>query len=115
MQVASRAENAQAQEYGNYLSARFAASQHNLKDAAAYYRASADANPKERQLTRERVQCLGGPAFASLQSRDYRVERGADAAVAQALGNYLRVNTCTEQSPRRWSRHEAIGGKANAA
>jgi tetratricopeptide (TPR) repeat protein len=47
---ASRAENVQASEYGNYLSARFAASQHNLKDAAEYYRASAAANPANPQL-----------------------------------------------------------------
>lgn len=46
----SRSENAQAAEYGNYLSARFAASQHNLKDAAEYYRASAEANPGNAQL-----------------------------------------------------------------
>jgi len=46
----TRAENAQALEYGNYLSARFAASQHNLKDAAAYFRASAEANPADPQL-----------------------------------------------------------------
>lgn len=50
MQGASPAENAQAAEYGNYLSARFAASQHNLKDAAAYYRASVAANPNNPQL-----------------------------------------------------------------
>jgi tetratricopeptide (TPR) repeat protein len=49
-QGASRAENAQALEYGNYLSARFAASQHNLKDAAQYFRASAEANPTDPQL-----------------------------------------------------------------
>jgi hypothetical protein len=46
----SRAENAQAGEFGNYLSARFAASQHNLKDAAAYYRASLAADPANTQL-----------------------------------------------------------------
>lgn len=50
LQNGSRAENAQATEYGNYLSARFAASQHNLKDAAEYYRASALANPANPQL-----------------------------------------------------------------
>jgi tetratricopeptide (TPR) repeat protein len=50
MQSASPAENAQATEYGNYLSARFAASQHNLKDAAEYYRASVEADPGNAQL-----------------------------------------------------------------
>ena len=50
MQGASPSENAQATEYGNYLSARFAASQHDLKDAAEYYRASAQANPTDPQL-----------------------------------------------------------------
>jgi tetratricopeptide (TPR) repeat protein len=50
MQGASPSENAQATEYGNYLSARFAASQHDLKDAAEYYRASAQANPANPQL-----------------------------------------------------------------
>ena len=50
MQNASPAENAQATEYGNYLSARFAASQHNLKDAAEYYRASVEADPGNAQL-----------------------------------------------------------------
>lgn len=47
---ASPSENAQATEFGNYLSARFAASQHDLKDAAEYYRASARANPTNPQL-----------------------------------------------------------------
>lgn len=37
-------------EFGNYLSARFAASQHNLKDAAVYYRASLDADPSNATL-----------------------------------------------------------------
>ena len=43
-------ENVQAREYGNYLSARFAASQHNLKDAAEYYRSSLAADPTNPQL-----------------------------------------------------------------
>ncbi len=47
---ATRAENAQANEFGNYLSARFAASEHNLKDAAAYYRASLSDDPANPQL-----------------------------------------------------------------
>ena len=50
MKGASPAENARANEFGNYLSARFAASQHNLKDAAAYYHASAEADPGNAQL-----------------------------------------------------------------
>jgi tetratricopeptide (TPR) repeat protein len=44
------ARDADAVEFGNYLSARFAASQHNLKDAAQYYRASLDADPQNQQL-----------------------------------------------------------------
>ena len=44
------ARDADATEFGNYLSARFAASQHNLKDAAQYYRASLDADPSNQQL-----------------------------------------------------------------
>ncbi len=40
----------QSSEFGNYLSARFAASQHNLKDAANYYRASLAADPGNAQL-----------------------------------------------------------------
>ncbi len=43
-------DDKQASEFGNYLSARFAASQHNLKDAATYYRASLDADPANDQL-----------------------------------------------------------------
>jgi len=50
VQGATRAENAQANEFGNYLSARFAASEHNLKDAAAYYRASLSDDPANTQL-----------------------------------------------------------------
>ncbi|HEY0302574.1 MAG TPA: tetratricopeptide repeat protein, partial [Rhizomicrobium sp.] len=46
--VASRVET--TSEFGNYLSARFAASQHNLKDAATYYRASLAADPTNQQL-----------------------------------------------------------------
>ena len=41
---------ADSSEFGNYLSARFAASQHDLKDAATYYRASLAADPDNRQL-----------------------------------------------------------------
>jgi len=37
-------------EFGNYLSARFAASQHNMKDAAIYYRASLAADPDNKDL-----------------------------------------------------------------
>ena len=37
-------------EFGNYLSARFAASEHNMKDAARYYRASLDADPDNKDL-----------------------------------------------------------------
>ncbi|HEY0104949.1 MAG TPA: tetratricopeptide repeat protein [Rhizomicrobium sp.] len=37
-------------DYGNYLSARFAASQHNLKDASTYYRASLAADPDNKDL-----------------------------------------------------------------
>jgi tetratricopeptide (TPR) repeat protein len=44
------APGGQESEYGNYLSARFAASQHNLKDAAVYYRASLAADPTNAQL-----------------------------------------------------------------
>ncbi|MBV9418525.1 MAG: tetratricopeptide repeat protein, partial [Alphaproteobacteria bacterium] len=43
-------EDSEASEFGNYLSARFAASQHNLKDAAGYYRASLAADPTNPQL-----------------------------------------------------------------
>ncbi|HJW40633.1 MAG TPA: tetratricopeptide repeat protein [Rhizomicrobium sp.] len=42
--------DAQATEYGNYLSARFAASEHNMKDAATYYRASLAADPDNKDL-----------------------------------------------------------------
>ena len=44
------APGGQESEYGNYLSARFAASQHNLKDASTYYRASLAADPTNAQL-----------------------------------------------------------------
>jgi len=44
------ARDADAVEFGNYLSARFAVSQHNLKDAAQYYRASLNADPANQQL-----------------------------------------------------------------
>ncbi len=47
---AGRAPGGQESEYGNYLSARFAASQHNLKDASTYYRASLAADPTDPQL-----------------------------------------------------------------
>lgn len=50
VQGATRAENTQANEFSNYLSARFAASEHNLKDAAAYYRASLSDDPTNPQL-----------------------------------------------------------------
>jgi len=50
VQGATREENARANEFGNYLSARFAASEHNLKDAAAYYRASLADDPTNTQL-----------------------------------------------------------------
>ena len=39
-----------ATEYGNYLSARFAASQYNLKDASRYYSASLKADPANKDL-----------------------------------------------------------------
>ncbi|MEI9989648.1 MAG: tetratricopeptide repeat protein [Rhizomicrobium sp.] len=41
---------ADSTEFGNYLSARFAASQHNMKDAALYYRASLAADPDNKDL-----------------------------------------------------------------
>jgi len=44
------AGTAQSSEFGNYLSARFAASQHNLKDAAVYYRASLADDPDNHEL-----------------------------------------------------------------
>ena len=37
-------------EFGDYLSARFAASQHDLKDASLYYRASLAADPANKDL-----------------------------------------------------------------
>ncbi|MEJ1969646.1 MAG: tetratricopeptide repeat protein [Rhizomicrobium sp.] len=48
--IAQAKPDADAAEFGNYLSARFAASQHNLKDAAQYYRASLAADPTNQQL-----------------------------------------------------------------
>jgi len=48
--VSGPAPSGQASEFGNYLSARFAASQHNLKDASVYYRASLAADPDNQQL-----------------------------------------------------------------
>jgi tetratricopeptide (TPR) repeat protein len=42
--------DADAIEFGNYLSARFAASQHDLKSASAYYRLSLDADPDNKEL-----------------------------------------------------------------
>jgi tetratricopeptide (TPR) repeat protein len=42
--------DAQATDFGNYLSARFAASQHNLKDAASYFSKSLAADPQNEQL-----------------------------------------------------------------
>jgi tetratricopeptide (TPR) repeat protein len=44
------APDAQAVDFGNYLSARFAASEHNLKDASTYYRASLAADPDNKEL-----------------------------------------------------------------
>lgn len=41
---------ADSTEFGNYLSARFAASQHNMSDAAGYYRASLAADPDNKDL-----------------------------------------------------------------
>ena len=70
MQSASPAENAQATEYGNYLSARFAASQHNLKDAAEYYRASVEADPGNAQL-------LGLAFFYATSSGDINSQRAS--------------------------------------
>ena len=37
-------------QYGNYLSARFAASEQNLKDAALYYRAALANDPDSKEL-----------------------------------------------------------------
>src|SRR5690349_18131100 len=68
MQGASPSENAQATEYGNYLSARFAASQHDLKEAADYYRASAKANPTNPQL-------LGRALYRATTSGDVEAAR----------------------------------------
>jgi len=48
--VPSTPEDAQASEYGNYLSARFAASEHNLKDASEYFRRALKADPTNSQL-----------------------------------------------------------------
>jgi tetratricopeptide (TPR) repeat protein len=39
-----------AAEFGNYLSARHAAAQHDLKDASSYYRLSLDADPDNKEL-----------------------------------------------------------------
>ena len=39
-----------AETYANYLSARFAATQHNLGDAAKYYRESLEADPNNNVL-----------------------------------------------------------------
>jgi predicted Zn-dependent protease len=47
---AATAPNADASEFGNYLSARFAASQHDLKDASTFYRASLAADPTNKDL-----------------------------------------------------------------
>ena len=76
IQGASPAEDAQAVDFGNYLSARFAASQHDLKDAAQYYHASADANPSNAQL-------LGLAFFFATSSGDIEeAGRLADKVVA---------------------------------
>jgi tetratricopeptide (TPR) repeat protein len=48
--VSSHAGDADATEFGNYLSARFAASQHDLKNASTYYRLSLDADPDNKEL-----------------------------------------------------------------
>ena len=48
--VNGTAPGGQTSEFGNYLSARFAASQHNLRDASVYYRASLAADPDNQQL-----------------------------------------------------------------
>jgi tetratricopeptide (TPR) repeat protein len=43
-------DNAEATEYGNYLSARHAASQHDLKEASGYFRASLASDPDNKDL-----------------------------------------------------------------
>ena len=48
--IATTATPAAQTEFGNYLSARFAASQHNMPDAALYYRASLAADPGNKDL-----------------------------------------------------------------
>ncbi|HXC56435.1 MAG TPA: tetratricopeptide repeat protein [Rhizomicrobium sp.] len=45
-----QAPGGQSSEFGTYLSARFAASQHNLKDASVYYRAAYAADPTNKDL-----------------------------------------------------------------
>ena len=40
----------QAESYGDYLSARFAANRHDLSEAAKFYRASLDIDPKNAEL-----------------------------------------------------------------
>jgi tetratricopeptide (TPR) repeat protein len=42
--------NAEAETYANYLSARFAATEHNLSDAAKYYRVSLERDPGDANL-----------------------------------------------------------------
>jgi tetratricopeptide (TPR) repeat protein len=42
--------NAEAETYANYLTARFAATEHNLSDAAKYYRVSLERDPGDANL-----------------------------------------------------------------
>ena len=48
--AASPGEDSDATEFGNYLSARHAASQHDLKDASSYFRASLAQDPANKDL-----------------------------------------------------------------
>jgi tetratricopeptide (TPR) repeat protein len=79
--AATTPPNAEATDFGNYLSARFAASQHNLKDAATYYRASLAADPNNPQL-------LALAFFFSTSSGDIdNASKLAERVVAAAPGD----------------------------
>lgn len=49
-EVVSQPPSPQAEAYGDYLSARLAASAHDLKDAARFYRGALKGNPKDADL-----------------------------------------------------------------
>ena len=101
---------AQAQGYGDYLSARFAANHHDLVEAAKFYRAGLDLDPTNRQLltfaffyTASAGQIDEAAALATRLSADAPDDRAVRLTLAVAAlkkGDYREARAQIKESAK---------------